>query len=53
VTTRQPPAPEDLSALDERYSRTDFSSGWSAADFAAAVMLVLRPERWIAWSDWD
>jgi len=53
VTTRQPPDPADLVALDERYSRTDFSSGWDDADLAAAVMLVLRPERWIAWSDWD
>jgi pyridoxamine 5'-phosphate oxidase-like protein len=53
VTTRQPPPSDDLAAMDERYSRTDFSSGWDEADLAAAVMLVLRPERWIAWADWD
>jgi Pyridoxamine 5'-phosphate oxidase len=53
VTVRRPPALADLVALDRRYSRTDFSSGWDEAAFAAAVMLVLRPERWIAWADWD
>jgi general stress protein 26 len=53
VTIRQPPLPEDLAALDQRYSRADFSSGWDEAAFAAAVMLTLRPERWIAWADWD
>ncbi len=53
VTTRRPPSAEDLIALDERYSRTDFSSGWDDDAFAAAVLLVLQPERWIAWKDWD
>jgi hypothetical protein len=53
VTIRRPPLSEDLVALDERYSRTDFSSGWDEAAFAAAVMLSLRPQRWIAWADWD
>jgi hypothetical protein len=53
VTVRRPPTAEDLISLDARYSRTDFSSGWDDAAFAAAVMLVLRPRRWIAWCDWD
>jgi Pyridoxamine 5'-phosphate oxidase len=53
VTIRRPPMAEDLISLDARYSRTDFSSGWDDAAFAMAVMLVLRPRRWIAWCDWD
>jgi general stress protein 26 len=53
VTIRRPPPMADLVALDERYSRTDFSSGWDEAGFAAAVLLVLHAERWIAWADWD
>jgi len=43
----------DLVALDQRYSPTDFASGWDEAAFAAAAMLALRPQRWIAWADWD
>lgn len=53
VSLRRPPTPQDLVALDQRYSRTDFSSGWDDAAFAAAVMLLLHPDRWIAWADWD
>lgn len=53
VTARRPPPVADLMALDERYGRSDFSSGWSGDAFAAALMLVLRPRRWIAWADWD
>jgi hypothetical protein len=53
VAVRQPPEWEDLVALDERYSRTDFSSGWTDAEFASAVMLIMTPDRWIAWTDWD
>lgn len=53
VTVRRPPTAQDLIALDERYTRTDFASGWDDAAFAATVMLVLRPDRWIAWRDWD
>ncbi len=53
VTVRRPPSEQDLTALDERYSRTDFASGWDDAAFASAVMLVLVPRRRIAWSDWD
>jgi hypothetical protein len=43
----------DLVALDEKYGRTDFSAGWTPEDLAEAVMLVLRPDQWIAWADWD
>lgn len=53
VTARRAPPPADLAALDERYGRTDFSSGWDEPTLAAAVLLVLRPARWIAWADWD
>jgi hypothetical protein len=45
--------PTDLIALGERYARSDFSSGWDDASFAAAIMLTLRPGRWLAWADWD
>jgi Pyridoxamine 5'-phosphate oxidase len=53
VSIRRPPTPQDLQALDQRYSRTDFTTGWDDAAFAASVLLVLRPDRWIAWADWD
>ncbi|MEU4235946.1 hypothetical protein [Actinoplanes sp. NPDC026619] len=53
VTSRRPPPMGDLVALDEKYGRRDFSTGWTEADLAAAVMLVVRAERWIAWADWD
>ena len=53
VTLRQPPAHEDLIALDQKYGRDDFASGWDEAAFADAVIMILRPDRWIAWSDWD
>jgi hypothetical protein len=53
VTARRPPHATDLLALDERYGRTDFSSGWDEAALAAALILLLRPNRWIAWADWD
>ncbi|MFF5292085.1 pyridoxamine 5'-phosphate oxidase family protein [Paractinoplanes globisporus] len=53
VTVRRPPPVADLVALDEKYGRSDFSSGWSEDELAAAVILVLRPDRWIAWADWD
>lgn len=53
VTARRPPPIADLVALDERYGRTDFSSGWDEGALAAALILVLRPRRWIAWADWD
>ena len=44
VAVRRPPPSEDLVALDQRYSRTDFSSGWDESAFTAAVMLSLRPQ---------
>ena len=53
VTTRQPPSPEDLLAIDTRYGRHDFTVGWDAADLAACILMVLQPQRWTAWSDWD
>jgi pyridoxamine 5'-phosphate oxidase-like protein len=53
VRVHRPPSEEDLVALDQCYSRTDFASGWDEATFAAAAMLSLRPHRWIAWADWD
>ena len=53
VTTRQPPPPEELLALDKRYGRSDFTSGWDASDLAACILLILKPVRWTAWSDWD
>ncbi|GIF24020.1 hypothetical protein Ate02nite_67500 [Paractinoplanes tereljensis] len=49
VTTRRPPPPGDLAALDEKYGRSDFAT----VDSPDALILVLRAERWIAWSDWD
>ncbi len=53
VTADRPPPVADLVALDEKYGRADFASGWPESDFAAALILVLRPDRWIAWADWD
>ena len=49
----RPPVEADLLALDERYGRTDFAEGWTEAELAGEVMLVLSPTRWIAWTDWD
>ena len=53
VTLRRPPEAADLRALDQRYARHDFASGWDDESFASAVMIVMRIERWIAWADWD
>jgi hypothetical protein len=53
VTIRRPLPPADMAALDAKYGRTDFSTGWTAEDLAEAVLLVLRADRWIAWADWD
>lgn len=53
VTVRRPPEAADLRALDERYSREDFAEGWDDESFAAAVMIIIAVERWIAWADWD
>jgi len=52
-TVQRPPEAADLRALDERYSREDFAEGWDDASFAAAVMIMISIERWIAWTDWD
>jgi hypothetical protein len=53
VSIRRPLPSADLVALDEKYGRTDFSAGWTPEDLAAAVLLVVRADRWIAWADWD
>jgi hypothetical protein len=53
ATVQRPPEAADLRALDERYSRDDFAEGWDAKSFAAAVMIIISIERWIAWTDWD
>jgi Pyridoxamine 5'-phosphate oxidase len=44
--------PADVAALDRRYGRQD-AGDFDAADYADSVMVVLTPERWIAWSDAD
>ena len=48
-----PPEPGDLRALDRRYARDDFASGWDEDSLASAVMIVVSIKRWIAWADWD
>ena len=53
VITHRPPEATDLRTLDEKYSREDFAEGWDDDSFASAVMIVLSPQRWIAWTDWD
>jgi hypothetical protein len=41
----------DLDALDRRYARESADPATGAYD--QSVTLVLRPERWIAWADYD
>ena len=53
AVVQQPPEKPVLTKLDEKYDRTDFSSGWDEQTWADAVALRLRPQRWIAWADWD
>jgi hypothetical protein len=53
VAVHRPPDPEHLRALDSKYSRDDFAGGWDDESTASAVMIVLAPERWVAWVDWD
>jgi nitroimidazol reductase NimA-like FMN-containing flavoprotein (pyridoxamine 5'-phosphate oxidase superfamily) len=52
IRVERPARPDDVTALDERYSRSD-TADWTESDYANEAMLVLRPTRWIAWSDWD
>ena len=52
VHLERPITVEDLAALDRRYGRSD-AVGFDAADFTDAVIMVLSPESWIAWSDAD
>ena len=53
VAVQRSPEATDLRALDEKYSREDFAEGWDDESFASAVMIVVSPQRWIAWADWD
>jgi nitroimidazol reductase NimA-like FMN-containing flavoprotein (pyridoxamine 5'-phosphate oxidase superfamily) len=48
----RPAKAQDVTALDEHYSRSD-TADWTDSDYATEAMLVLQPARWIAWSDWD
>jgi hypothetical protein len=43
---------DDVTALDQRYGRQD-AAGFDQGSYEGSVMLVLRPERWIALSDAD
>lgn len=52
VRVERPARPDDVTALDQQYSRTD-TADWTESDYANEAMLVMRPTRWIAWSDWD
>jgi hypothetical protein len=51
VSIEQPVSLEDLTALHLRYGY-DIEE-LDPTEFADSVILVLRPERWIAWSDAD
>lgn len=53
VSVRRPPEAADLHALDQKYSRDDYAEGWDDEAAAAAVMIKISPQRWIAWADWD
>ncbi len=52
VRVERPATAQDVTALDEQYSRSD-TAAWTDSDFATEAMIVLQPARWIAWSDWD
>jgi len=52
ASVERPAQPDDVTALDERYGRTD-TADWTESDYAGEAMVVIRPARWIAWSDWD
>ena len=53
ATVQRPPDAADLRALDRRYSRVDFAEGWDDESFAAAAMITISVERWIARTYWD
>ena len=42
----------DLARLDEKYGRSD-ADGFNEGTFDRDVIAVIRPVRWIAWSDRD
>jgi hypothetical protein len=48
----RPAKAHDLTALDEKYSRTD-TADWAEADYAGEAAIVITPARWIALSYWD
>ena len=52
VRVERPARPDDVTALDQQYSRTD-TADWTESDYTSEAMLVMRPTRWLAWSDWD
>jgi hypothetical protein len=52
VSVDEPISRDDLTALDRRYDRRD-AAGFDQASYEDSAMLVLHPERWIAWSDAD
>lgn len=47
----RPATAHDLTALDEKYSRTD-TADWTESDYAGEATIVITLARWIAWSDW-
>ena len=53
VSVRRPPEAADLRGLDMKYARADYADGWDDESLAAAVMITISPQRWIAWADWD
>jgi nitroimidazol reductase NimA-like FMN-containing flavoprotein (pyridoxamine 5'-phosphate oxidase superfamily) len=53
VGVLRPPEARDLRALDRRYAREDFASGWDDESVSSAVMIMVAIKRWIAWADWD
>jgi PPOX class probable F420-dependent enzyme len=52
ASVERPAQAHDVTALDERYTRAD-AADWTESDYAGEAMVVIRPTRWIAWSDWD
>ena len=52
VRVERPAQAHDVTALDEQYQRAD-AADWTESDYAGEAVVVIRPTRWIAWSDWD
>jgi hypothetical protein len=53
VAVHGPPDASDQRAFDEKYSRDDYGDGLDEESFGPAVTIILSPDRWIAWADWD